>query len=71
MFGTGYKVPPPMGNISRIELQYLPAMEGKTLPQAVACFATLKLPTIHNTKESFFEAFNTALVYGHVGFGKC
>lgn len=67
-FVTGLSAIPPMGLENAIELSYLPQDIKEIFPKAQACFSKLYLPTIHNCKEEFQDAFHKALLFGF-GYG--
>jgi len=67
-FATGMRQVPPMSSKRNITLMYLPTH--KVLPEAAACFWYLYLPTGHNSKESFFQAFQQGVLMSLKYFGK-
>ena len=69
---TGYQVPPPGENLPhKISISFLPDDEKYQLPIAQACFAYLKLPTVHSCKAKckFDDFMDMALKCEGTGFG--
>ena len=68
LFSTGQKSLPRNGFRNKLQIQYLPDDDEHTLPTASACLQIVRLPTVHSSKKKFFEAMETALKFGALGF---
>lgn len=69
LFWTGYPSLP-RDNACRLLVEYLPQQRSKVLPEADACSATLKIPTIHEKYEDFKKFMDCSIAHGKVGFGR-
>lgn len=60
-FWTGLLDIPPLGMRTGLEVDFLPDGQRFCLPQANACFARIKLPTIHTNAEIFTQKMDQAI----------
>lgn len=67
-FWTGWTVVPFGGLAKRLKVAFLADDDTKSLPMTSSCTAVLRIPTVHSSKNGFFEAMNIALKFGSVGF---
>lgn len=68
LFGTGQKSLPRNGFRNKLQIHYLPDDDEYCLPTSSACLQIIRLPTVHSSKKKFFEAIETALKFGALGF---
>ena len=67
-FVTGFTRIPPWKMEKGIILKYLEDDDEKMLPESMACFNILYLPTVHSNQISFNKYFNQALEFEASGF---
>ena len=59
----------PFGSLGKkIKVTYLPDDDRYYFLTASACLALLRIPTVHSSKNKFFQAMNIALKYESTGF---
>ena len=67
-FVTGFTRIPPWKMEKGIILKNLEDDDKKVLPESMACFNILHLPTVHSNQISFNKYFNQALEFEPSGF---
>lgn len=69
-FCTGLTCVPPMGLADPISVSFLRNQPNLILPKADACFAVIKLPTAHSTREMFFNKMDMGILYSLNYYGR-
>ena len=67
-FITGFKQLPAWVLDKKIVLKFLPDTDEKIYPEAIVCFHTILLPTVHSSKNTFFKYMDKALEIESSGF---
>ena len=67
-FITGFKQLPAWVLDKKIVLKFLPDTDEKIYPEAIVCFHTILLPTVHSSKNAFFKYMGKALEIESSGF---
>eukprot|EP00794_Sanderia_malayensis_P013069 gene13069-14414_t len=68
MFSTGRISKSQRQDKQNISIQYLPEEERHIFLTASACMQIIRLPTIHRSKDAFYNAMDVAIKHGALGF---